>query len=144
MKKIVISINFILALIIAPVMLAADNEGFVVIVNIDNSINFLTKKQISKYFLKKSTKWSDGSQVFPVDLRKNSNIREDFTESVHEKSVSAINSYWQRLIYSGASSPPPVKKTEADIIKYVKSKPGAIGYISAEAPVDGVKVLSIQ
>ena len=144
MKKLKISIIFVVVFAFFPAFLSADNGRFKVIVNMDNSVNSLTKKQISRYFLKKTTKWSDGSQVFPVDLRKNSEIRENFTQIVHGKSVSSINSYWQRLIYSGANSPTPVKKTEEDIINYVKSKPGAIGYISAEAPVDGVKIITIQ
>lgn len=39
--------------------------------------------------------------------------------------------------------PPPEKTSEADVVAYVRNTPGAIGYVSKAAAVEGVKVVSL-
>jgi ABC-type phosphate transport system substrate-binding protein len=129
------------ALLIAFAMLAAAQD-YAVIVNESNSISSASKEDVSKWLLKKKTKWGDGSKVAPVDFA--GDVREAFTEGVHGKSMGAIKSYWQKQVFSGKGTPPVEKKSEADVIAYVKSNSGAIGYVSAAADVSGVKVLEIK
>ena len=119
-------------------------QTFKVIANNSTSVSSINKKDASDYFLKKKTKWSDGSTVKPIDLSANSPVRESFTQQIHGKSVSAIRSYWQQAIFSGVASAPPEKGSDQEIVDYVKRTPGAIGYVSASAGTSGVKVISIQ
>ena len=88
-------------------------------------------------------KWSDGTKVLPVDQSTSSSVRSDFSKSIHGKPVSSIESYWQRRIFSGRGVPPPEKKSDKQVINYVKDNPGAIGYVSSKAKLSGVKVIRI-
>jgi ABC-type phosphate transport system substrate-binding protein len=116
---------------------------FVVIVNDTSAIDALSKSQISNLFLMKSTSWNDGSRVRPVDQVSGATVRDSFSEAVHGKSVSAIKSFWQKKIFSGAGTPPPEKRSDIEVIEYVKANPGAIGYVSASVSVEGVKVIEV-
>jgi ABC-type phosphate transport system substrate-binding protein len=115
-----------------------------VIVNVENPVDSLTKDQVSQIFLKKVKQWNDGREVFPVDLTADAEVRESFSKGVHNRSVASIKSYWQRMIFSGREVPPPEKQTESDVMEYVASKAGAIGYIRASTGIGGpVKTLNV-
>jgi ABC-type phosphate transport system substrate-binding protein len=119
-------------------------QSFKVIVNQSNTVSSLTAKEISDYFLKKETKWTNGDAVVPVDLSAKSSVREDFSSNIHGKSVSAIKSYWQQYVFAGKGTPPIEKNTDAEVVDFVKRNTGAIGYVSANADVSGVKVLTVN
>jgi len=137
----------ILVLLIALALLgpvtawAADYQ---VIVHSTNPTDSLTREQLGKMFLKKIPKWDTGTPVLPVDQLPNSSTRAAFTKIVHGKAVSAVASYWQQQIFAGRDVPPAEKAGDAAILAFVKANPGAIGYVSGEATIDGVKVLAIR
>jgi ABC-type phosphate transport system substrate-binding protein len=98
----------------------------------------------SRIFLKKTAKWPDGSTVVPVDLPVASRVREAFSQAVHGKSASAVDAYWQKQIFTGRDLPPLTKATEAEVLAFVRSTPGALGYVSSETASEGVKVIELK
>jgi hypothetical protein len=100
--------------------------------------------ECSRVFLKKTTTWADGSAIVPVDLPVAARVRELFSQAVHKKSASAVDAYWQKQIFSGRDVPPLTKTTEAEVIAFVRSTQGAVGYVSADAAVEGVKVIGLD
>lgn len=122
----------------------ASAQNYKVIVNSSNSVNSLSKKEVSDLFLKKTAKFSNGTLAAPVDLVANSRAREAFSSSIHGKAVSAIRNYWQQAAFSGAATAPPEKSNDHDVIEFVKRNPGAIGYVSSDAETAGVKTISVN
>lgn len=123
---------------------AADEPGFVVIINAANPETEMEAGRVSKMFLKKIRRWPDDVPVNPVDLNEKSPTRELFTETIHKKRVSAIKTFWQRMIFSGRNVPPAELNTDEEVIQFVLSDPGAIGYVSSATELpDGVKGLEI-
>ncbi len=146
MKKLIFA-SILLAALFAALWSSAQSSDFKVIVHPDNPVASLSAKDVSNFLLKKKTKWdSDGFKVAadPIDLDGGSSTRESFSRAVHGRSVSSIKSYWQRQIFSGREVPPPEVGNDADVIAYVSNRPGAIGYISASARLDGVKEIVIS
>jgi ABC-type phosphate transport system substrate-binding protein len=133
----------LLALAFAAATARAD-DGFVVIVHSSNGVGALTKAQASELFLKKTTKWSGGEGVQPVDLKATSPTREKFSQAVHGKSAAAISTYWSRLVFSGRETSPPEKASDDEVIAFVKANPGAVGYVAAGASTAGVKVVTLN
>jgi ABC-type phosphate transport system substrate-binding protein len=123
---------------------SAKTTGYKVIVNTDSDVTSLTKKQVSRLFLKKVTTWDNNVRVAPVDLPSNADTRGDFSKEIHGKSVSAVKAYWQQRIFSGRDVPPLEKDSDASVVAYVRSNPGAIGYVSVGADVKGVKVVDVE
>jgi ABC-type phosphate transport system substrate-binding protein len=119
-------------------------QSYKVIVNSSNTVTSLSKSDVADMFMKKSAKWSNGEKIVPVDQKSNSSVRNSFSTEVVGKSVGAIKSYWQQYVFAGKGTPPVEKNSDQDIIEFVKSNPGAIGYVSSSANTDGVKVLTIM
>ena len=125
----------------APVV--AQEKPYVVIVHPDNPAKSVSKKRVSRFLLKEISKWDGGVSAQPVDLDSKSPVRDEFSRDVHGRSVSSIKNYWQRQIFSGDGVPPPEVSDDAAVVAFVKEHPGAIGYVSAGASLDGVKVLDL-
>lgn len=116
---------------------------FKVIVNRENPIASTTKSELSRLFLKKASSWSDGSRVSPVDLVEHSHLRAAFSSGILGRPVRAVKAYWQQRVFSGADVPPPEFPTESDIVEYVESHAGAIGYVSAETSIGRAKAIEV-
>jgi ABC-type phosphate transport system substrate-binding protein len=130
----------LLALMTAPA--AATEPPFLVVAHPAVQVTELSRAQLSRYFLKKSTQWPDASPVHPVEPI-DPKLREAFAQQVHERSAAAIAAHWNALIFSGRDLPPLEKATNQDVLAYVRATPGAIGYVSAGADIAGVKILSL-
>jgi ABC-type phosphate transport system substrate-binding protein len=125
-------------------MPSAKTQGFKVIVNTDVDVASLSKREVSRLFLKKVKSWDNHITVTPVDLPATADARVVFSRAIHGKSVSAIRAYWQQRVFSGRDVPPPEKGSDASVVAFVRNNPGAIGYVSDDADVHGVKVINIE
>lgn len=151
MPKLARSIVRLLAAASAIVMLAAvaprqvrAQASFVVVVNATNPASSISRTQLAALFTKKELSWSNGSPAFPVDLPADDPTREAFTEAVHGKTPQAIRAYWQQQIFSGREVPPPERDSDEEVLAYVRSTVGAVGYVRPTARLGpGVKVLGI-
>jgi ABC-type phosphate transport system substrate-binding protein len=58
--------------------------------------------------------------------------------------MGAIDQYWTQSVFSGRAVPPPEKRSDADVVAFVRENPGAIGYVSQGASIDGVKRVTVK
>ena len=142
-----------LAGLLASVLLAAPHVAsqepdFSIVVGRSSPVTSVKRQELAKVFLRKISKWSDGSDAIPVDQSARTPVRAVFTKEVLSlegiSQISAVESYWLQQVYSGRGSPPVIKSSDADVIAFVASRPGAVGYVSTQADVGSVKVLKIQ
>lgn len=118
--------------------------GYKVVVNAANPTTSLSRQQLTRYFLKKTQSWPVGEPVGVVDLDKSSTTRAAFSQDVLRKSVAEVTAYWHQQIFAGRAVPPPEKRNDAEVIAFVASHQGAIGYVSEHAAVgSGAKVLVV-
>jgi ABC-type phosphate transport system substrate-binding protein len=117
---------------------------FRVIVHPSSVINTIGREELSRIFLRKQRAWRYGEVAMPVDQGEYSRVRDAFTTAVHQRSVDAVVRYWQQLVFSGRGAPPPVKPNDASVVEYVAENPGAIGYVTLNAKLNGVKVIQVQ
>ena len=130
-------------IIIPSIVLCSTNalaqDGQVkIIVNQANPTTSLSKARVSELFLRKTTTWDDGQPVLPVEQMDASPLRETFSREVLGMSASAAQ---QAASHRG--DPPVSVASDREVLAYVRLKPGAIGYISASTPIQGVKVIAV-
>jgi ABC-type phosphate transport system substrate-binding protein len=122
----------------------ATAADFKIVVHASNPTANLSAAQLARLFLKKDTRWEGGEAVDPVDQSAKSTVRAAFSTDVHRKDVGSIKSYWQQQIFSGRGTPPPEMSSDAEVLAFVRSHAGAIGYVSSAAAVgEGVKVVKL-
>src|SRR5512133_889000 len=129
-----------LALSSPSVSLAGD--GYKLVVNADQRTQRLSKEEVSRVFLKKVTRWSDGTEIRVVQPRSDSAVRRAFDTTVHRLPATAIRAYWSQMVFSGRDVPPVERANDEGILEFVRQNPGGIGVVSEGAAVSGgVRVL---
>jgi ABC-type phosphate transport system substrate-binding protein len=100
---------------------------------------------LASVFLLHKTRWQNGEEIHVVDQSMSSPVRARFSRDVLERSPRELLAHWRDVIRSGRR-PPRVKSTDEEVLAYVASTPGAIGYVTVSAPVRDVpvKILAIQ
>ncbi|MDP5253848.1 MULTISPECIES: hypothetical protein [unclassified Vibrio] len=110
----------------------------VVIVNLNNPISSLEKREIIDLFMGKQKAFRHGQSARPFD-QSESSIKASFYHHLINKNLAQVNAYWARLLFTGRASPPQELSDDQSIIEAVRKAPGAIAYIDSQWLDDSVK-----
>ena len=144
-NQVLVSLLAALAVAVAlPRAPAADSPGFQMIVHPSNPATVLDRRFVVDAFLKKVTRWPHDEVIRPADLESDSPVRRHFSEQVLKRSVAAVKTYWQQLVFAGRNVPPPELDGDWQVVRFVLKHPGAIGYVSAGASLEGTKVVMVR
>ncbi len=143
MRRAVLSVGVVAVLAAGAAPVASAEARFRVIVNPQVKGNQIPRAALSSLFLRPVARWGDGSAARPVDQSLRSPLRVAFSNDVHQQGLMEIQVYWQREIAKG-HVPPPVKSSDEEVVAYVASTPGAIGYVSPETALpDTVREVAV-
>ncbi len=122
---------------------APAEEPFKVVANLEVSAESLSRAQLSDVFLKRATAFPGGGPAAPVDLAEDSKTFEAFSQAIHGKPGSLVRTFWKKVAATGRDSPPPVRHSDEEVLAFVRTTRGGIGYVSAATPTTGVKVIRV-
>jgi ABC-type phosphate transport system substrate-binding protein len=114
-----------------------------VIANPSVAADSISKADLKKIFLGEKSGLGGGSKVVPVLLRQGSDHAEFVSKYLGESPVSLLLA-WRGLVMSGEATMPKSFDTDAEVVEYVTSTPGAIGYIDSKTPHKTAKVLEVH
>lgn len=115
-------------------------EGLLVIASHQVPDATISVKQLADIYSLKKTFWADKTQIVPINRETSSVEREIFSEAVFNLSPQDLGEYWSRLSFQG-KRPPLIQTSDQAVLGFVRSVPGAIGYINTDQVPTGVKVL---
>jgi ABC-type phosphate transport system substrate-binding protein len=118
----------------------AHAEGLIVIANSQVPVNSISLDELTLVYLLQKNTWSNGIVIVPVNREASSPSRGSFSEQLFNRSPSDMSDYWNRLRFTG-KFPPLVQTSNQAVLGFVRSVPGAIGYIDADQATTDVKVL---
>lgn len=75
-------------------------------------------------------------KLLPVE---NAAVQKEFLEKVVKLNSNVYGTVWTKKAFRDGLNAPPSKGSDLEVANYVRSTPGAVGYVSA--PAAGVKVL---
>lgn len=131
----------IVILLLTLTFVASHADGLRVIAHPKAPAAKVDRKFVTDAFLKKRTRWNDDLVIRPVDLGPSSSLRRRFSDDILGRSIEAVRRYWNQQVFSGRGVPPPQVDSEAAVVEYVLTHPGAIGYVTETTDVRGAKVL---
>ncbi len=124
----------------------SDSQTFRVIVHQTNPLDSIPSDDLARIFMKKRSSWEGWEKsTLPIDRPNDLELRKTFSRTIHGKSMSALNNYWQRMIFSGRGVPPDTLNGDLQVFNAILANPGAVSYVAADAKLpDGVKELKIM
>lgn len=138
----------VVAALWATLPLASDGVGYRLVVSSKNPIKSLKRVEVARIFLKKTVRFKGGLAALPVDQSMRSLVRAAFCKDVLSaeglEKLSAVENYWRTRLFSGQEVPPPVKASDAEVLAFLVAHEGGIGYVTATAHLDGVKVVTVE
>jgi ABC-type phosphate transport system substrate-binding protein len=115
----------------------------VVIVHKSNPLTTVSSDMLAKYYKKTIQLWDSGSKIDPVDLPDQHPLAVEFSDRILHLTIDVKHSMWTIRTLSGQGTPPKQLPTEAEVVAYVRSKPGAIGYVDRASADDSVKIIAV-
>jgi len=141
--SVLVSVLAVAAIAVGAAQVVSADAPFRVIVHPQVKGTQIPRSALISIFLKQAPKWGDGSTVLPVDQSVRSSVRKSFSNDVLQQGLVEIQVYWQRKMAAGLT-PPPVKTSDEEIVSFVASTPGAIGYVSSTMPLpDSVREVAV-
>jgi ABC-type phosphate transport system substrate-binding protein len=138
-----VAVTFAIVLASPPLGSSAE-EDFIVVISEANPTRSLSRDALARIYLKKETRWPNETAAEPVDQTRRSPVRLAFTRAVLGfQQPSAVESYWQQQAFSGRATPPVVKASDVEVMAFVASHRGAVGYVSGTAALQGVRALTV-
>jgi ABC-type phosphate transport system substrate-binding protein len=143
LRRALLSVLALAVLAASALPVVSADASFRVIVHPQVKGSQIPRAALTSIFLKQAPRWGDGTAVLPVDQSVRSLVRKSFSGDVLQQGIVEVQVYWQRKMSAGVV-PPPVKTSDEEIVAFVASTPGAIGYVSAATALpDSVKAIEI-
>ena len=119
------------------------NAGVAVITHPSVKEIGLSKSKLANIYLGKQKVYSNGATIKLVDMPKSSPERKKFYKSVVKKSDSELNRYWSKIKFTGKGKPPKTLNSAREVLQWVSTTEGAIGYVDGKYLNKSVKVVLI-
>ena len=118
-------------------------EAIAVVTHLSTAQESISSEELSRIYLGKSKSFQGGASATPINQADNSKIRQRFEAEVLGMDKRKLKKYWSKLMFTGKGKPPKAMDGDAELLDYIASTPGALGYISGDSLTDKVKVLMI-
>jgi ABC-type phosphate transport system substrate-binding protein len=140
------------ALVVAMVLMsggiyAADvaaGNDVVVVVSARRPLTALSRSELTDIFLGRRSRFPDGGEAVPVDLRGGAEARTEFYSTYLGRSAAQMKAYWSKMIFTGRGSPPREVPDAVEMRRLVAEDPRSIGYLERSLADDTVKILRIE
>ena len=113
----------------------------VVVVNARCGVAAMTRNEVVNVFFGRNRQFFNGVEAQPVDMPDGHPDRARFYRALVGKEVSEVNAYWSRQVFSGRMQPPSKVTTTEDVVKWVTSHPGGIGFVDLSKADARVRVV---
>lgn len=123
---------------------AGGAEDIVIITHKSVPADTLKEEDVKNIFIGKITSWSDNQKINFVTLPNDDDIHRAFLKKFVKRTPAQYSRFWKKQIFTGKGKTPKSFQTERDLLEYVASTVGAIGYVSTGQITDDIKVLTIQ
>jgi hypothetical protein len=108
-------------------------SDFVIIVNKENTVSTLSESEVKLYWMRKIKKrWPDiNKNIRPADFKSKNVAQTAFYSKVLGLTANDVETYFTQKQYDSAEKTQDKFSSESDLISFVGTEIGAIGFVSA-------------
>ena len=142
-RRFIIITGLAILMLLAGYPSGAAEKSIRIIANKDTPINSISINTLSEIYTGTKTKWDNGDKIF-IALLKKGPSHTAFTKEVVGIPHKELTRIWKKAIFTGVGTPPSIVNTETEMIAFVASTKGAIGYISSDTSNENIKEISFK
>jgi len=125
-----------------------DSESFSIVVNSNNKIDSINKKQLRLIFLGRIRHWSESNKKLNVYyLEATSSAGKSFLKSIMRMTPDKFYLYWTKKVFSGSSAPPTEIKSSSKLLQHIADNEGGIAIVQSSSLKnlpEGCKVIKLE
>jgi ABC-type phosphate transport system substrate-binding protein len=134
-------------LVAVPLPLLASSARpaeFVIVAHPSVEGSQIRRSVLASIYQKDVVRWGNELRIVPVDQSSQSAVREAFTRDVLGESLGEVQKFWEERLATNRQLPPITRASDDEVLAFVASNKGAIGYVSpgVELP-KGVKLVRL-
>jgi ABC-type phosphate transport system substrate-binding protein len=103
----------------------------------------VSKEDVKSILLGNKIKWPSGT-VIKLAVLAGGPAHDKVISDLTARTSDQFEKYWKKQVFTGKGVMPEVRADDAAMVAYVAKHPGAFGYVSAGATIDGVKAVAVQ
>ena len=142
-KSFLFTLIGILSLLLMASSAEAAKEDIYIIINPEVPVKNLGSNTLKDIYTNNKTKWESGDKIY-ITLLKQGPVHETFSKDMIGMPPKKLISLWKKVIFTGLGTPPKVVATEAEMVQFVASQKGAIGYVSGAALLENVTAFKLE
>ncbi|MDU0356207.1 hypothetical protein RS130_22055 [Paraglaciecola aquimarina] len=133
-------IKKIISITTLTVLMSAGHASadILVVVNKHSETTKLSKNELIDLYMGRFRTFPNSK---PARLYDRSDLRNEFYRQLIDKSVSEVNAFWARLLFTGRAKPPEALDTTASLLEVLNDDMQAIGYINESDMQASMKVV---
>lgn len=135
---------FVFGLILVCLLWGKAAEAVELIANPSISVKTLSINEARALFYMRSREWPDGVPVTIFVLEDDNPVHRQFSKQQLRLFPYRLRRVWDRHLFSGTGRVPEVVGNSREMIDWVASTPGAIGYVDKEYIDEGVQIIEIR
>lgn len=120
----------------------ADELRIRLVAHPDLGITRVDPQLVRRVYLGQPARVGDTALV-PALLRDDA-VQEALTRRYLQRTASQFMTYWRQQVFAGKGLPPRSFETEAMVLEFVRTTPGAIAFLRAGGVREGVIVLEVE
>lgn len=118
-------------------------NDLVVIGNRSVPVSELSADEIQNIYLGKKKNWDNGLKVMPAVMGEGE-LTDRFLKDYVKKNSNTFNTYWKKQVFTGGGKPPVSFEKEKELVEFVSTTKGAVGYVSAQSVSENVKIILVS
>lgn len=115
-----------------------------VVANAKTATGDVDKATLREIYTGVKTKWGDGKKIEFVVLADSGDINDTFMNQFVGRTPAQFVAFWKKQVFTGKGLEPKTVKTEKEVLDYVSSTEGAIGYVGVGSVNGSVKAVSVK
>ena len=128
--RVVAGMLAVVALVLAASPARTADELVLAVIVHPSRATALTTETVKRIYLKRQRFWDDGHAIVAINREVGTPARDAFTRRVFGDEAARLPAYWNEQYFHGVL-PPIILGSEEAVVRYVASRPDAIGYVEA-------------
>lgn len=116
-------------------------QELTLIANPSVRISEISRSGLKDIYLGNITTWPNDARIYLTVLK--TEIHNHFTKEYLKKTPFQFRAFWRKRLYTGEGQLPETFRSKDELIRFIRSTRGAIGYIDGDLSVKGLKTIRI-
>jgi ABC-type phosphate transport system substrate-binding protein len=136
------SVRILLCICLALTTLSFAKAEVVVVAHPDLGITSISSRDLREIFL--GNRMRVGSSAVLPGILQSGDTHAAFLSAFIGRNETQFQTHWRNIVFTGRGRALLSFATEQELLDYVRSTSGAIGYINNQTPHEGLVVLTVQ